>query len=158
MKKTMIISILAILTAVSVGQASVTGLYNTGVDDSGNPLTIGQVDQHYDLRVAPVGSGFTEAYAINKHPAWVSPIGNSLWIGPTDSSVTDPEGMYVYKLLFDVGDYVPEYLRIDGKWATDNSGEIYLNRVSTGITKGDTGFMNLDPFTIDASLPLMLIL
>ena len=146
----MIISIMAILAAVSVVQAQVTGLFDTGVDDSGNPLAIGEVDQHYVLRQAPIGSGFTEAYAIVGHPAWVTPTADSHWIGPTESSVTDPEGLYIYKLLFDIGNTVPAYLRVSGKWATDNSAEIFLNRVSTGITKGETGFMDLEPFAIES--------
>ncbi|NLK41792.1 MAG: hypothetical protein GX298_07035, partial [Planctomycetes bacterium] len=142
MKKLLLCAMAAALVVPAM--AGVTGLYNTGVDDNGIPLAADVADPHYTL-FSPEG---LTAYAITKHNAWVSPGSDAMWIGPTASSVTDAEGWYVYRLTFDIA-VDPANVIINGKWATDNSGEIWLNGTETGVTRlGERGFEDLSDFTL----------
>ena len=142
MKKLLLCAMAAALVVPAM--AGVTGLYNTGVDDNGIPLAADVADPHYTL-ISPEG---LTAYAITKHNAWVSPGSDAMWIGPTASSVTDAEGWYVYRLTFDIA-VDPANVIINGKWATDNSGEIWLNGTETGVTRlGERGFEDLSDFTL----------
>jgi hypothetical protein len=128
--------------------AGVTGLFNTGVDNNGVALAINTADSHYAL----AGPNGTIAYAITKHSAWVNSGTDAMWIAPTGSGVTDPAGLYTYTLTFTVA-ADPANVTISGKWATDNSGEIWLNGNNTGIVKaGDYGFQNLDAFSLSQYL------
>jgi hypothetical protein len=78
---------------------------------------------------------------------WVDAPSGSQWIGPSFPGVTfyqSPSGYYFYTLSFSI----PNVATISGQWATDNSGEIFLNGSSTGITKGSSGYASLDDFAI----------
>ena len=128
--------------------AGVTGLFNTGVDDAGTALANGSADLHYTLS-GPNGS---TAYAITKHSAWVSSGADAMWIAPTGSGATDPVGLYIYTLTFTVA-ADPANVTISGKWATDNSGEIWVNGQNTGFARvGEYGFQNLAAFTLSQYL------
>ncbi len=139
MKKLLLCAMAAALVVPAM--AGVTGLYNTGVDDNGIPLVADVADPHYTL-ISPEG---LTAYAITKHNAWVGPGSDAMWIGPTASSVTDAEGWYVYRLTFDVSTD-PANVIIKGKWATDNSGQIWLNDIDTGV-RANT-YNSLSDFTL----------
>lgn len=132
----------------ATASAAVTGLYNTGVDDDGIKLAHMTADTHYALTWA---NGNT-AYAVTKHNAWVHPGANAMWIAPTDADTTDPDGWYIYTLTFSV-DADPANVAISGSWATDNSGEIWLNGNYTGIARvGEYGYQNLTEFTLSEYL------
>jgi len=124
--------------------AAVTGLFNTGVDNDGTPLGNEVSDPHYTL-IDPDG---LTAYAITKHNNWIDPGTDAMWIGPSGSGATDAEGWYVYRLTFDIA-VDPANVIINGKWATDNSGEIWLNETDTGVSRlGERGFEDLVAFTL----------
>lgn len=106
---------------------------------------IGIADTNYDLYLP--GSLPGTAYGRASHPAWVVAPAGSTWIGPTPQSAAtaaDPAGTYCYTLDLTI----PGLQSVSGWWATDNNAEIFLNGVSTGITKGTTGYTSLDHFTI----------
>jgi hypothetical protein len=133
----------ALFTCVIAGQAmAVPSIWNTGVDNLGDPLADGATDTHYLL------GGGLNAVATSPHPNWVAPPAGSKWIGPTLWNVTDPVGMYSYTQSFtlpvdpDVKHYV-----LSGNWATDNTGEIFLDSVSTGFTS--TGYGALSSFSLN---------
>lgn len=141
-----------ILFMILLGFAAVPAraslMYNTG--EGIDPTT---KDTHYSVSYYNTNSYDTQnfvetkdAFAISKHSLWTSPVGDSEWIGPTSSSVTDDDGLYVYSTTFELSSNIG--IILSGSWATDNSGQIWLNGSDTGITKGDRGFESLDNFTI----------
>ncbi len=135
------------LAGPAMGGATIDllGLYNTGVNGFGAELTFGTADPHYTLTSVPIGSS-TTANAINNHPVWITAPVGSEWIGPTDYSTTDPEGWYYYDLTLNAPSSA---LVISGNWATDNSGEIWLNGANTGISRvGEYGFNSLISFEV----------
>jgi hypothetical protein len=146
MKKTLLL-FTALCCSVSAF-AGVTGLFNTGVDDNGAALANGSADSHYAL----TGPNGNIAYAVTKHSAWVSPGADAMWIAPTASGITDPVGLYIYTLTFTVA-ADPANVTISGKWATDNSGEIWVNGQNTGFARvGEYGFPNLAAFSLSQHL------
>jgi hypothetical protein len=126
-------------------------LWNTGVDNSGVALSYGTADPHYTLTSVP--SGPSTAIAISPHPSWVAPPAGARWIAPTPYTTGDPGGWFVFESTFGVTS--PAGCVVSGRWATDNSGEIWLNGVNTGIVRafgssGSYGFQNLEAFEISS--------
>jgi hypothetical protein len=108
---------------------------------------IGNVDPSYFVYLPSDPGTAAPAYGRAEHPAWVTAPAGSNWIGPTPESgatAADPAGGYFYAVYLSI----PGLQSLSGSWATDNSAEIFLNGVSTGITKSDTGYTDLTPFTI----------
>lgn len=127
--------------------ADVTGLYNTG------SAGIGNVDPYYTLTSVPGGA--STALGIAAHAAWIAAPADSLWIGPTVSSLTDPVGWYHYQLDFNIEDVILSTVVVTGQWSVDNAGEIWLNGNYTGIAKGNTStdtqeYKTLDNFAISS--------
>lgn len=121
--------------------ASLTGLFNTGVDDSGAPLTFGTVgDPHYALTSVPQGSS-TEIFPIPSRGLWTASDHISNWIGPANgTNVNGPAGEYVYQTDFTITNFVPGTVSITGRFAVDNELlGVYLNGVSLGISQLDPG-------------------
>ncbi len=136
------------MLALDLKAASISGLFNTGVDASGNVLAIGQADSHYVL--SGVASG---ARVVARNPIWAYAPAGSAWIGcavVNDPLHLDPVGDYYYKLsmTLDLSGVATSGLQLTGSWATDNSAEIWLNGTHTGFSKGELGFYNLDSFSI----------
>jgi hypothetical protein len=105
--------------------AAVTGLFNTGVDQDGNVLAYGTADSHYAL----IDPDNLTAYAVAHVSPWANPGSSARWIAPTVFNQTDPAGWYIYELKFDISGVSASNVSVSGKWATDNSGEIWLNGV-----------------------------
>lgn len=129
------------------------GLYNTGVTDSGQPLSVGSTDAHYAFAVingtavAPpnghpfVGAGTTiqiDGNALPNFPFqyWMPNTSISQWITPSTNAGQsyDPTstGWYVYTLTFNLNGYDPSTASFVAQWAADQGGYICLN--STVIT------------------------
>jgi hypothetical protein len=140
---------LSLLLALAISTAASADLFNTGVDDSGVALPIGTADPHYALTIVP--SGPSTAMAVTPHPNWVAPPADARWIAPTPYTTDDAGGYFTFEQTFDVAS--TSGLVVSGQWATDNSGEIFLNGISTGILRdfgvsGSYGFQSLVPFEI----------
>jgi hypothetical protein len=127
------------LTLIAVAAPNVHAAPTIPLPSTGE-AGIGNSDANYSLWLGT-------AYGRTAHPAWVAAPAGSQWIGPSPESgatAADPAGTYCYILNLSI----PGLQSISGAWATDNSAEIFLNGVSTGITKGNTGYTSLTPFTI----------
>lgn len=117
--------------------ASITGLFNTGVDDSGVVLPDGSLDLHYTMS-GP--SSLSSAYVLspNTDGPWIIPPAGSSWIGPINGNYDAPAGDYTYTLTFNLAGFNPSTATISGEWSSDNSSKILLNGVYTGISAGST--------------------
>jgi len=133
-------------------------VFNTGVDANGVPLAGGSVDPHYTL-IKSADATLTGPDAIVTSQIaeglWVAQSDVSKWIAPSanqsypGASPCNTAGTYAYRTTFDLTGYDPATLKIDGKWAADNSGtDIRLNGVSLGLTAG--GYAPLTSFTIQS--------
>lgn len=134
----------ASLTALTAASALAlpTGLWNTGVDNSGLPMVVGSPEIHY-IVTANVPTEPIEV--VNRLTAWVNPSpAPAAWIGP--DGVSDPVGLYFYSLTFNNYSTLPS---ITGFWASDNSSRILLNGNPTGFARPGTGtFGSLMAFNI----------
>ena len=142
---TTVFEVLGIGFVVPIGD-----LFNTGVDGTGALLPLHSVDPHYTLTTSadPNWPG-PNAYVGHPRPgAWVGNTAASQWISPrTNVLARNTSGLYVYRKEFVLPATFSSAV-IVGRWATDNSAEIHLNGVPTGITKPSTGFLALTPFSI----------
>lgn len=149
--KSLIFSTVLSLVAVSSASADVFNtLHNTGVDNSGNLLADQAVDSHYELVTSadPTYAGpNTFATQSIPSPPWVANGPNSRWITPRPDNTVVAAGQYVYRLEFDVPGLLLGTASINGSFATDDGGQIFLNGVDKGISSG--GFGGLTPFTIN---------
>lgn len=131
----------------------IAGLFNTGVDASGNPLEDGAVDSHYQLSTNAHNPDSLEAvvedstvFPIVAGP-WIANNTASKWIGPQ----FDPNGAggdYAYRTSFTIEGIDPATVRLIGQWATDNVGtDILVNGTSTGL-QNSAQFGGFTSFTI----------
>lgn len=142
--------------------APITGLFNTGVNNSGVLLGNNATDPHYTLVTSsgPFAGGLlpgatrtlvADGFPI---PPWVANSATSRWITPisTDGDGNGPQGNHIYRTTFDLTGLNPATARITGQWASDNDGlGILLNGVPTGNTiPGEFAFQALSPFTINS--------
>ncbi|MCP4455955.1 MAG: hypothetical protein GY809_31235 [Planctomycetes bacterium] len=133
---------------MGIEEASADLLWNTGVDGSGVVLSPGSTDLNYII-TSPTGAG--PAIAISRAAStWVAPPSNASWIAPTNF---DFQGVGICSFVqhFDLADI--SGLAVSGRWATDNSGMIFLNGGDTEITRdfgnsGTYGFQALEAFEI----------
>lgn len=139
--------------AILIVAQAVPGLFNTGVDDSGNALPDGAVDPHYVFAVNPDSAATatlvqdSTVFPIVTGP-WVPNTANSKWIGPRMETSGAALGDYTYRTTFNLQGLDPATVRITGMWAADDGGTAMLiNGQSTGQTTAN-GFASLTPFSI----------
>ncbi len=165
------LAFLAIAGAVSTclpGNASAAislpsiGLYNTGTDSADKVLAPVAFDTHYTLTTtaAPPNSGVSTTNPAYGH--WLANdapgSSGSSWITPTQFAnsgsgiwpSTAPAGLYTYSLTFTAPG---SYLVVDGHWATDNSGQLFLN--GNLVLPSSLGFGTWTNFELNSSVGLV---
>jgi len=156
MRKTLsnFVSSVAFLVLVPFGMsqaAPITGLYNTGVDDTSALLVDNAVDTHYTI-----GSTSWTAIAGNNPPpafpgAWIlnSASTASRWIAPATQPTSDTsDTLYVVSLSFDLTGFDSATASFSGRWAADNQGYVTLNGGSAfGQTPLTTGHATWTSFS-----------
>ena len=118
------------------------GLFDTGVDNSGNTLAGGATDTHYTLPVTQQGTANMNAVAASSLAGgWVANGSTHAWIAPTadQQNATSPGGTYRYETTFQVPQNSsftsPIAAIISGQLAADdNVTDILIDGVSTGFT------------------------
>jgi hypothetical protein len=139
-------AVLICSVAIQAHAAPVTTLYNTGVNNVGNVLANGTLnDPHYSL--VSVAGGTTQTvvrtaaggYPI---PPYIGDNSLSAWIGPNNAAdLSGPVGVYDYRTTFDLTGFNLSTVSIAGLWSTDNNGlDILINGVSLGYTTSFTQF------------------
>ncbi len=147
MSRMWIVSLLAAgaIVSASAQAAPVPGLFNTGVDNSGVTLAAGAVDPHYTLIVSPdpayPGPNAVVAFPI-ANGFWLANNATSQWIAPAmpqgypSGGTPHPDGIYTYRLSFDLTGFDLATVNVTGGCAMDNTGTISLNGVSIGTNVG----------------------
>ena len=143
---------------IPAGFQAVAGVYNTGLDATGNSLAAGATDPHYTLTSSAIGQ-LTSAVMVNPgaYPIgpWVADAPTSGWVAPPGASTTNadaPVGLYVFDTTFDLTGFDPSTAMLSGKWAADNQGSLSLNGGQAVVHSGSNpgsgfrGYLGLDSF------------
>ena len=140
--------------AHAVTTISVPGLYNTGVNSSGIVLPQQSLEQHYSVSGAStIAYIVPPVYEPNLGWAWLPAPAGSAWIGPnstTNTASPDPVEIYSYTIQFNLTGYNLADVRVSGSWMTDNTGEMFLNGISTGFTTDGDSYKHLTAFSLDS--------
>jgi hypothetical protein len=152
--KVLKLTFILVFPAFSFALPIISGLYDTGVDDQGTPLSINDMDHHYVL-TGPLSSAYlTPQVPPNLDKTWWPMDNSGLWIGPKlDGIQAAPGGDYVYTLTFDLTGFNPSIIVISGQWSSDNSSYISLNGVQTPFqtpSSPDDPFAHIYNFTLDS--------
>lgn len=131
-------------------------VYNTGVDNSGNPLPGGAIDPHYTLIQSPdVAFDGPEAFVTNGGfpiGPWAANTSVSKWISPrADAGNNNATGQYTYRTTLDLTGFDASTAVIVGRWMSDNNGlDILVNGNGTGHTTLFESFrLGYANFTLD---------
>ncbi len=105
-------------------------LFSSGMDEAGNPLTLGQSDSHYHF----VSSG-QPVVAMQNHPAWLANDGTSQWVGfSAQGEDSQAPGQFNIATTFDLTGFDPATAAITLYLAADDRvDDVLINGVSTGI-------------------------
>jgi hypothetical protein len=152
----------ALFGFVAAAFSDAVPLFNTGVDNSGAPLTPGLADSHWSVVAGPGITSPTPAYVnTNLGPDQTqaffyitSPNSRWVWI---NADGTDVNGAtYTFRTTFDLTGLDLSTVHITGRWGVDNQGFISLNGSSAGIGTGALSlsyefpsFQQFNPFTLD---------
>jgi hypothetical protein len=117
--------LLAALFPLMARSASITNLFNTGVDALGNPLVgTGVLDPHYSLITSPAPATAVTVndpgYPVAPFGPWVANSPTSRWIGPAGDS-NGAGGNYIYRTTFTVPPTaILSSVNVFGLWAVDD--------------------------------------
>jgi len=138
-------SLLAVAMAAGMGFAqadTITGLYNTGVGQSGSFAADAQ-DTNYKLD----GPGSTyDGFSFvgsptDIHPNWIDSDSTSSWLTPTINQIeTLPDGAYKWTFTFDLTGFYANTASLSGRFRTDNSGTVQLNGGAVAATSPFNSF------------------
>lgn len=163
MKRTLLLMAMVLMAngfVTSPAGADPITIYNTGI---GAP---GSIDPNYELIHAPTGIDLAPVIIDPTQLAWpwAVPTPGVNWIGVTDDDartvlpyapsdpghLDDAGGLYIFRTTFDLTGFAAETVALNGFWAADNLAEIFVNGVSTGISRSGTGDVGYDlqPFAL----------
>ncbi|RZT10541.1 PEP-CTERM protein-sorting domain-containing protein [Duganella sp. CF402] len=141
MKRTLIAAALALTAITSAHAATITGLKNTGLGDSGS------VDSNYSLSSAVSSTPIITVDGQWPISPWLANDSTSKWITPTSNQAEsfDPwsNGTYTYTLTFDLSGYNAATAVFTGRLAADNSVVVKLNN---SVISSATGFTDWTSF------------
>ena len=142
--------------------ATITTLFNTGVDSFGTPVATNTLDAHYVL-VAGTGAAQTgDVYVIDSTTfpiasgPWTPATANSNWIGSNNTSTPgyvaiDPSAGTInlyYETSFSMAGLDETTATIRFNWNADNNiSEFYINNTLTSYTKSN-GFGTVNTVTL----------
>jgi len=163
------------MSSTDVTSGTIPTLFNTGVNQFGQPLANDHLgDPHYTLVSVPGGTSQVMVRSAGgfPFPYWLGPDSASAWIGPNDPGTTPnvddlngPVGPYDYQTTFNLTGFDPTSVVISGGisgpggWSTDNQGIAILlnghqvwgpNNYDNGDPAGHAQYAQFFPFSIDA--------
>lgn len=167
------LALVLLILLPSICMAVPINFYSTGVDDSGNLLTAGQVDPHYSLFHSAQGSVYDTAYATTDNPTtWAAAGTDYQWINPTGVGTDSlpcrpcatpipgyPFSDYFYSTTFDLTGIDLASVYIEFQVASDNAANISINNKYIGYYPGfsffDTIVLNEQSWFINGTNTLL---
>lgn len=138
---------ISVLFAAAVATANplpIEGLFNTGVDEFGNVLATGQLEQNYTMT-----GPSTPAQVMMPHPFYIGAPAGSAWIGPASGDTTSPDGDYTYSIMFDMTGLDIATAMISAQVSSDNRTRVLLNDNLLSFDNGSQGYMFLTDLLIE---------
>ncbi|MCX6955064.1 MAG: hypothetical protein NTV51_23160, partial [Verrucomicrobia bacterium] len=122
-KSITLLSLSLVLAPLAASAASITDLFNTGVNGSGTVIADGATDSHYTIFSAPNGAQIaTKTAAGYPLGVWQDNDSDSAWIGPNTATASGPVGYYVYRTTFTLAaNAILSSVSINGFWGTDDA-------------------------------------
>jgi hypothetical protein len=146
-----VLGILTVSISVSFAAAVATadslpieGLLNTGVDEFGNVLATGQLEQNYTMT-----GPSAPARVIAPHPLYVAAPAGAAWIGPASGNITSPDGDYTYSIMFDMKGLDVATAMISAQVSSDNRIRVLLNDNLVNFDIGSEGYRFLTDLLIE---------
>lgn len=138
----------AVAAGVPAAAATITTLFNTGVDNAGVATTGNGVDLHWTLAGGTAFNGGTNGnFPIGP---WIADTSTSRWITPTaNAGDSNPVTTFDFSTTFNLTGFNVATASIGGTFAADDSATIFLNGVQVGaVNQGGLSF--LTNFTINS--------
>ena len=136
----------------SIATSAIAGptFYNTGVDDSGNPLVGGAADSHYTFSDGTTSTSAVVLSDSNLWYQWDRP-SDARWLYNADKPDSGYRGWATFTTTVDLAGYNPETAKLMGQWAADQYGYVTLNGTDTGNSVSDGNWnANLTAFSIQS--------
>jgi hypothetical protein len=136
-KTLLLLAVIASGVGQSAAAASIS-LFNTGVSATGTLLPGGSSDPHWTIISGPGITTPQSGVVVNNQEVGVyaqSP--NSQWIWVNASGNGAINSPFDFRLTFNLTGLDPRTANITGSWGVDNSGQILLNGLATGIGSGE---------------------
>jgi hypothetical protein len=139
-----------------VPAATISTLFNTGVDASGVALADDAPDPHW-LLVAPGAQTGVPLAATSAGgfpiPPWLADSATSAWIGTLNPTALGPTSVtreYHYQTTFNLTGLIPSTAVITGQTSQDNFLlDVLVNGQATGISESAVSFGGFTPFALD---------
>ena len=122
----------------------IEGLFNTGVDEFGNVLATGQLEQNYTMT-----GPSSPAQVMTPHPFYIGAPAGSAWIGPASGDVTSPDGDYTYSIMFDMTGLDIATAMISAQVSSDNTTRVLFNDNLLSFDNGSRGYLTLTDLLIE---------
>lgn len=145
------IAVVAALSGGLASAASITGLVNTGAG-----LVSGNADGHYSYVVTAgtstglAGNGVVSYNDESPFPNWFENSATSSWLIPTGTQGTvydtTSDGVFKWKLSFDLTGMDASTASFAGRWAADNNGTILLNGNVISTMTAERGYTDWTSF------------
>jgi hypothetical protein len=140
--------------ASSTYALTIPGLFSTGVDGTGAPLTGGSVDPHYRLTSTDAFFPGPNPSVVAPSPGFAADTSTSAWISVQPNGTGDAGNTYTYTLTFSLsGD--PATASLSGQWACAPGCSLLLNGTMVAV-KAAPGSGTLDPFSIPTGSPFVM--
>jgi len=147
MKFFSIATVIALAGMSPVAAATITTLYNTGVDASGTAVTGNGADSHWTLNGGAAYTGGTNGtFPIGP---WLAETSTSRWLTPSanaaDSFNPSADGIYRYTETFSLTGLKAATATLSGRFASDNTIDAVLLN-GTAITGSGGSFQSFTTF------------
>ncbi len=134
-----VINTFALSAAIPAGAATITTLFNTGVDAMGTATTGNGADPHWTLAAGTAyNGGNNDQFPIGP---WMAETKTSRWLTPTSDAANLYDfsaKTYTFTEIFSLDAYDPATAAFSGRFAADNGvDQITLNGVELAATGGN---------------------
>jgi hypothetical protein len=158
-RKSVILGLLATAgTPVVSPAATISTLFNTGVDALGAPVADNTPDLHYTLAAPGAQTGVPLVVTASGGfpiPPWIGDNATSAWVGTLNPTALGPTSVtreYHYQTTFSMAGLVPSSAVIAGQMSQDNLLlDVLINGSSAGISESAVSFGAFTPFSFDAA-------
>ena len=135
-------ALIAFLVLGSALSAAPITVHNTGVNNIDVVQSIASPTSFWLLESQPTGAGYTLGTTPFRHYNGAYYADNALsgWVSPAANGFAGLNGIYVYRMTFDLTGLNSATASISGTFGTDNSGSMSLNGNAPVATTGTGNF------------------